>query len=313
MPAASCMSGRRAPARCRARPATARAATSATVTDANLVLGYLDPDNFLGGDRRLDRGGGRARRRSRSPPRSASTGSRRRAASTASSTRTWPRGCGSSRCGAASIRGGSRCSRSAARPGCTRPTSRASSGLARVVVPRVAAVLSAWGMLATDLRFEVSRTHIGDAGALDGAAVKRLFDEMEAEGMRRLRASFAGPARASRSADMRYGEQVFEITVPLDDVRLVRRRPAAADRRAVPPPARGALHLCDAGPGKRAGQRARDRVGYSRRIAARAEPAALAARRAAEPSAASISTAGWRRRSTASTRWRRGSASPARR
>jgi N-methylhydantoinase A len=41
---------------------------------------------------------------------------------------------------------------------------------------------------------------------------------MEAEGMRRLRASFAGPARASRSADMRYGEQVFEITVPLDDV-----------------------------------------------------------------------------------------------
>src|SRR5205085_12155411 len=28
---------------------------SATVTDANLVLGYLDPDNFLGGDRRLDR------------------------------------------------------------------------------------------------------------------------------------------------------------------------------------------------------------------------------------------------------------------
>ena len=39
------------------------------------------------------------------------------AASTASSTRTWPRGCGSSRCGAASIRGGSRCSRSAARPG----------------------------------------------------------------------------------------------------------------------------------------------------------------------------------------------------
>ncbi len=73
-------------------------------------------------------------------------------------------------------------------------------------------------MLATDLRFEVSRSHIGDARALDGAAVKRLFDEMEAEGMRRLRASFAGPARVSRSVDMRYGEQVFEIAVPLDGV-----------------------------------------------------------------------------------------------
>src|SRR4029077_17485809 len=91
-------------------------------------------------------------------------------------------------------------------------------GLRRVIVPRIAAVLSAWGMLATDLRFEVARTHIGDARALDGAAVKRLFDEMEAEGMARLRASFAGPARAARAVDMRYGEQVFEITVPLDDV-----------------------------------------------------------------------------------------------
>jgi N-methylhydantoinase A len=99
-------------------------------------------------------------------------------------------------------------------------------GLLRVIVPRVASVLSAWGMLATDLRFELSRTHIGDTRALDGAAVKQLFDEMEAEGLARLRASpgsgsgagFAGPARAARAVDMRYGEQVFEITVPLDDV-----------------------------------------------------------------------------------------------
>ena len=84
--------------------------------------------------------------------------------------------------------------------------------LARVVVPRVAAVLSAWGMLATDLRFEVSRTHIGDAGALDGAAVKRLFAEMEAEGLRaaarlvrragrapRARSTCATASRSSRS------------------------------------------------------------------------------------------------------------------
>jgi N-methylhydantoinase A len=85
-------------------------------------------------------------------------------------------------------------------------------------VPRVAAVLSAWGMLATDLRFEMSRTHIGDAQALDGAAVTRLFEEMEAEGLARLRASFDGPTRTARAVDMRYGEQVFEITVPLDDV-----------------------------------------------------------------------------------------------
>src|SRR5262249_49332489 len=83
-------------------------------------------------------------------------------------------------------------------------------GLRRVVVPRVAAVLAAWGMRATDLRFEIARTHIGDARSLDGAAVKKLFDDMAAEGLARLRASFTGPSRTTRAVDMRYGEQVFE-------------------------------------------------------------------------------------------------------
>jgi N-methylhydantoinase A len=73
-------------------------------------------------------------------------------------------------------------------------------------------------MLATDLRFEVARTHIGDAGGLDGAATKRLFAEMEEVARGRLRASFDGPVRIQRSCDMRYGEQIFEIAVPLDDV-----------------------------------------------------------------------------------------------
>ena len=61
-----------------------------------------------------------------------------------------------------------------------------------------------------------ARSHIGDTKTIDGGALKRLFDEMEAEGFARLRASFEGPALTTRSADMRYGEQVFEIAVPLD-------------------------------------------------------------------------------------------------
>ena len=91
--------------------------------------------------------------------------------------------------------------------------------LERVVVPRVAAVLSAWGMLATDLRFEVARSHIGDTRALDGGALKRPVRRDGGGGPRapaRL-VRRAGRGRA-RSVDMRYGEQVFEITVPLDGV-----------------------------------------------------------------------------------------------
>ena len=41
---------------------------------------------------------------------------------------------------------------------------------------------------------------------------------MEDEGLARLRATFDGPARSMRSVDMRYGEQVFEVAVPLDGV-----------------------------------------------------------------------------------------------
>ena len=48
--------------------------------------------------------------------------------------------------------------------------------------------------------------------------MKRLFAEMEQEGLARLRASFDGPVRVQRSVEMRYGEQIFEITVPLDDI-----------------------------------------------------------------------------------------------
>ena len=53
---------RRAPAPSRARPATAPAAREPTVTDAALVLGYIDPDYFLGGRMRARSASARARR-----------------------------------------------------------------------------------------------------------------------------------------------------------------------------------------------------------------------------------------------------------
>src|SRR5262245_23696140 len=91
----------------------------------------------------------------------------------------------------------------------------------RVFVPRLCAVLSAWGMLAGNLRCEVTRTHIGDTSRLGPRDIRKAFREMEAEGRRRLAdASFSGPVRVRPSADMRYGEQVFEVAVPLDGIDL---------------------------------------------------------------------------------------------
>jgi N-methylhydantoinase A len=191
--------------------------TAATVTDANLVLGYLDPARFLGGARRLDKA---AAEEAVDRVAGALGVDRLQAAlgihrivntNMAEGVRlvSVRRGVDPRRFALFAFGGAA---------GLHATDIARQLQLNQVIVPRVAAVLSAWGMLATDLRFEVSRSHIGDTRALDGGAVKRLFDDMEAEGLARLRASFPGPVRASRAVDMRYGEQVFEIAVPLDDV-----------------------------------------------------------------------------------------------
>lgn len=88
----------------------------------------------------------------------------------------------------------------------------------RVIVPTVASVLSAWGMLASDLRYEVSQTHAGSGAAIDDAGLRGIFADLEGRATARLREWFDGPVRVERSAEMRYGEQVFEVDVPLDDV-----------------------------------------------------------------------------------------------
>jgi len=89
----------------------------------------------------------------------------------------------------------------------------------RVVVPTVASVLSAWGMLATDLRYELVRSHVSELSRLKPAALRQLFTTLEREGRKRL-GSFDGSVRVRRALDMRYGEQIFEIGVDLDGVAL---------------------------------------------------------------------------------------------
>jgi len=194
-----------------------RGGTRPTVTDANLILGYLDPAHFLGGRASLDQPAAERALDSLAAElkvdRVAAAEGIHRVVNTnmAEGIRlvSVRRGVDPRRFALLSFGGAA---------GLHVVDVAKQLDLARVIVPRVAAVLSAWGMLATDLRFEVSRTHIGDATALDGASVKRMFEDMEAEGTARLRANFDGPIRTQRSVEMRYGEQIFEIAVPLDNV-----------------------------------------------------------------------------------------------
>ena len=87
----------------------------------------------------------------------------------------------------------------------------------RVIIPRSASVLSAWGMLATDLRYDYVRTAVNDARSVEPELVRTLFDEMEQEGRKHITRAGDLIERVDivRSLDMRYGEQIFEISVPL--------------------------------------------------------------------------------------------------
>src|SRR5213594_4040478 len=78
-------------------------------------------------------------------------------------------------------------------------------------------------MLATDLRYEMVRSHVSEVGRMTAAGLRKLFAWLEREGRKRL-ARFAGDVTVRRALDMRYGEQIFEISVDLDGV-----DPAAAD------------------------------------------------------------------------------------
>jgi N-methylhydantoinase A len=86
----------------------------------------------------------------------------------------------------------------------------------RIIVPTAASVLSAWGMLTCDLRYEVSRTHYGTGKRISPQEVRDIFARLEQQATGRLRSWFNGPIAVERSAEMRYGEQVFEIDVSLD-------------------------------------------------------------------------------------------------
>jgi len=193
-----------------------RGGTSATVTDANLVLGYLDPERFLGGEARLDRGAADRALEALGPRLKLDRVRAAWGVHQVINTRmaegvrlvSVRRGVDPRRFALLAFGG-------AAGLHITDVARRLE--ITRVIVPRVASVLSAWGMLATDLRYELVRSHVGDLRAVKPATLRRVFANTEKEARARL-GDFTGAVRIQRAMDMRYGEQVFEITVPLDGV-----------------------------------------------------------------------------------------------
>jgi N-methylhydantoinase A len=190
---------------------------AATVTDANVVLGYLDASAFMGGARPLDRAAAEA-----AVDRVAASLGLARIEAAAGIFRminlkmadgirlmTLRRGVDPRKFALLSFGGAA---------GLHAAEVARELDIKRIIVPVAASVLSAWGMLTSDLRYEVSRTHYGAAPRISADEARNLFAELEQQATGRLRAWFGGPMTTERSAEMRYGEQIFEIDVALDDL-----------------------------------------------------------------------------------------------
>ena len=189
-----------------------------TVTDADLVLGYLDPDFFLGGEMWLDRDAARhaIAERVGKPlgldPVEAAWGIHQLA--------------NESMAGAARIHAIERGKDVERFPifafGGAGPVH--ALGVARilqspsVIFPLGAGVMSAVGFLVAPLSFDFVRTLPGVLDALDWGAIAGTVAEMEAEGRAILgRTIAADQIRFRRFADMRYRKQGYEIRVPIPD------------------------------------------------------------------------------------------------
>ena len=90
-------------------------------------------------------------------------------------------------------------------------------GSSELILPYGAGVTSAMGLLAAPLAFDFVRSHYGRLDELDWGKVNVLFEEMETRGTELLVASGAGPTEIGhvRTADIRYVGQGHEVRVPV--------------------------------------------------------------------------------------------------
>ena len=187
-----------------------------TVTDASLLLGYLNPGNFAGGSLRLDVRAAETAVRTVAGPLGldlveAAAGIHRVVnARMADQIRLMtiqrghdPRGF------TLVLLGGA---------GPVHGVALAEElGLRDVLVPEAPGVLSALGLLAAAIEHHHARTHPGEVRTADLAAINALLNDLDATGRAQMRDEDVPPdaVRVAYAADMRYVGQAYELPVPI--------------------------------------------------------------------------------------------------
>ncbi|HEY2532250.1 MAG TPA: hydantoinase/oxoprolinase family protein [Xanthobacteraceae bacterium] len=195
-----------------------RGGTEPTVTDANLLLGRLDPQHFLGGTMALDHDAAECAVRTRiAEPlgldvMEAAEGILRIAATAMSYAVkgvTTERGLDAGRFTMITYGGAGPLHASAIARGI---------GIRRVLIPFAPGHFSAYGMLFSDLRRDYVRSCFQRLATAPFEAIEGLYAEMETIGRHAVEDSAVRPRRVliRRYADMRYIGQEHAVTVELD-------------------------------------------------------------------------------------------------
>ncbi|HXJ81034.1 MAG TPA: hydantoinase/oxoprolinase family protein [Candidatus Methylomirabilis sp.] len=205
---------------------------SATVTDADLVLGYLNPDNFLGGDMRLDVA---AAEQVIAESIGAPLGLDPLAAAHAINAIVNENMANAARVYTAE-RGVDVRSFTLFAFGGAGPVHACGVaerlGIRSVVVPPAGGVLSAIGCVLAPMTFDLVRGFKCDLAGADFGRANALLDGMAVEGEELLRqAGFIRGVRVQASADMRFAGQRSEVNVPLPGARLTPSGAPALERR----------------------------------------------------------------------------------
>ena len=187
-----------------------------TVTDANLILGYINPENFLGGRMTLDRAASESALASLGDKLSMSTVETAAAVYRIVNTEMVgamravsvmrgvdPRGY------TVVVGGGA---------GGTHAAKIAEElGVSKAICPTVAGGLCAFGMLAADVGHAYLTTRPINTGNMDISTVNDIYRSMEAQALTQLEAQgfSADEIKMTRFADAKYPYQTHEVIVPI--------------------------------------------------------------------------------------------------
>ena len=202
-----------------------------TVTDADLVLGLLDADNFLGGSMKLDKPAAEeaisalGEKLGTNLAQTASGIYRVVAETMAAAARTHATDRGVDHRGLPLLDFGG-----------AGPVHACAVGellqSTAVIFPPQASVLSAFGTLVTSIRFDLVRSALGQLDSLDWRGVDRLLSEMDQEGLKALAEAGCAPDAVTMiyGADLRYFGQQNELTITFErdpregrDIGMIRR------------------------------------------------------------------------------------------